>query len=64
MQQTNSKYVIYRHVITGSYPVFETNDKKRGDPVYQIDSLSHHQKTTAGFRLLPGHKTTSSYTEQ
>jgi hypothetical protein len=28
MQKTNSKYVIYRHVITGSYQVFETNDKK------------------------------------
>lgn len=28
MQKTNSKYVIYRHVITGSYQVFETNNKK------------------------------------
>lgn len=64
MQQTNSKYVIYRHVITGSYPVFETNDKKEAIRFYQIDSLSHHQKTTAGFRLLPRHKATGSYTEQ
>lgn len=25
---SNSKYIVYRHVITGSYSVFETNDKK------------------------------------
>lgn len=28
MQKTNSKYVVYRNVITGSYKIFETNDKK------------------------------------
>jgi hypothetical protein len=28
MKQPTSKYVVYRHVITGSYPVFDTNDKK------------------------------------
>ena len=28
MQKTNSKYVIYRHVITGSYKIFETKKKK------------------------------------
>ena len=40
MQQTNSKYVIYRHVITGSYPVFETNDKK--EAIRFIKSIRYH----------------------
>ncbi len=40
MQQTDSKYVIYRHVITGSYPVFETNDKK--EAIRFIKSIRYH----------------------
>jgi hypothetical protein len=40
MQKTNSKYVIYRHVITGSFPVFETNTKK--DAIRFIKSIRYH----------------------
>jgi hypothetical protein len=40
MQPTNSKYVIYRHVITGSFPVFETNTKK--EAIRFIKSIRYH----------------------
>ncbi|WP_024870817.1 hypothetical protein [Tolumonas lignilytica] len=40
MQQSNSKYVIYRHVITGAYQVFETNSKK--EAIRFIKSIRYH----------------------
>lgn len=40
MQQSNSKYVIYRHVLTGSYQVFETNNKK--EAIRFIRSIRYH----------------------
>ncbi|MDD2841683.1 MAG: hypothetical protein PHD18_04665 [Tolumonas sp.] len=40
MQQSNSKYVIYRHVITGAYQVFETNHKK--EAIRFIKSIRYH----------------------
>ena len=40
MQQSNSKYVIYRHVITGAYQIFETNHKK--EAIRFIKSIRYH----------------------